>query len=140
MDNHVHHLVETPNPDLDAGIQLAHSAYARYFNDRHGHAGHLFDGPYGASLARSDGDAMYFAAYVLLNPVRAGMCERPADHPWSSHGESPPSWVDAARLVEIFDGEERLEHIVEAVRIMGAAGFEPATSYVSTRSRRPRRL
>ena len=131
MDNHVHHLLETPEPDLNEGIQLAHSAYARYFNDRHGYVGHLFGGPYGASLATSDGAVMYFAAYVLLNPVRAGMCALPDEYPWSSVGGGPlPRWLDRKRLVEYFGSQQRLEQILEAIRIMGAAGFEPATSRV----------
>ena len=140
MDNHVHHLVETPCPDLNAGLQLAHGDYGRYFNKIHGTTGHLFQGRYGATRARSDGVLWYFASYVALNPVRAKMCERPEQYAWSSHAAvvadaEGPSWLDVERLLEFYDADPslalgRYTEIVELMRVMGAAGFEPATSRV----------
>jgi REP element-mobilizing transposase RayT len=140
MDNHVHHLVETPKPNLGIGMQTAHGRYGRYFNKAYRHVGHVFENRYGATRAKNDGALWYFASYVVLNPVRAGMCDRPEDHPWSSHGaaigDAPrPTWLDVPRLLEFYDTDgngspERYAHIVEMMRLMGAAGFEPATSRV----------
>ena len=148
MDNHVHHLVELTSPNLSEGVQQVHGSYGRYFNEQHRKTGHVFQGRYGSVRAASAGTLWYFASYIVLNPVRAGMCSRPEDHPWSSHrstvGSTPaPAWLDARRLLEHFDpapGDalRRYEQIVEAVRILGVAGFEPAPSRLEGRVHEPR--
>ena len=135
MENHVHHLVETPEPNLSEGVQLAHGLYGRYFNDKYEHVGHVFQGRFGSTRARTDGVLMYFACYVLLNPVRANLCATPELYPWSSYAatlepSAGPRWLDIARLLDYFGSEDHFRQIVEAVRVMGAAGFEPATSRV----------
>ena len=136
MTNHVHHLVELTEPVLGSGIQQAHCAYARKFHRRHKEGGgHLFEKRFGSSRARNDGIAMYFACYVLLNPVVKAMCARPEDYRWSSCpatlglADGPP-WLEVDRLLEYFGSRQHFERVLEGVRIMGAAGFEPATSRV----------
>jgi putative transposase len=138
MDNHVHHLVETPAPDLGVGVRLAHGAYGRHFNDTHTKSGHVFQGRFGATRAENPGVLWYFASYIALNPVRAKMCNLPEDYRWSSHAAvlglvDSPRWLGVARLLALYgpDGPtalERYRQIVETMRVMGAAGFEPATS------------
>src|SRR3954454_20748947 len=44
MSNHVHLLLETPEPNLGRGMQRAHGTYARLFNRRHARVGHVFQG------------------------------------------------------------------------------------------------
>ena len=133
MDNHVHHLVETPNPDLSRGVQLAHSTYSRRFNAEHGKSGHLFQGRFGSTLARAPDAVWSLASYIALNPTRAEMCERPEQYVWSSHaaalGAAPgPRWLDTQRLLSFYDPTpgakalELYERIVEALRLMGAPG------------------
>jgi putative transposase len=141
MTNHVHHVVELTKPNLGKGIGVLHGGYARWFNARHQTGGgHLFQRRYGATLARSDGALMYFLCYVLLNPVRAGLCERPEDFPWSSYAatagrETGPAWVDHDRALSYFgsaadDRRRRFVESLNAVRLMGIAGFEPPTDRV----------
>ena len=140
MDNHVHHLVEIEDANLSAGVQIAHGTYGRRFNDASGKVGHVFQGRFGATLARTRGLVWYFASYIVLNPVRAGMCSRPEAHPWSSHlatvGEAAgPPWLETERLLHYYGAEEtppldRYVQVVETMRVMAAAGFEPATSRV----------
>src|SRR4051812_11647386 len=48
MDNHLHLLVETPKPNLGAGVQRLHGLYGRRFNDRYGRSGHVFQGRFGS--------------------------------------------------------------------------------------------
>jgi putative transposase len=115
MDNHVHLLVETPEPNLGKGMQRLHGGYAQTFNERHGRAGHVFQGRFGATPVTSDEQLWWVVAYIARNPVEAGLCARPGDWPWSSHGagSAPPRWLDHRRL---------LEH-------MGGSGGDPADRY-----------
>ena len=109
MSNHVHLLVETPKPNLGAGVQRLHGDYARLFNKRHDRGGHLFQGRFGSVLVGSDAQLWAAAAYVALNPVEAGLCRAPEAWGWSSHAATigmmpPPPWLDVARLLWHFGG------------------------------------
>lgn len=85
MGNHYHLLVRTANGDLCRGMRNVNGVYAQAFNRRHQRVGHLFQGRYKAILVE---DGQYLQAvgrYILRNPVRAGICPRPQDWPWSSY-------------------------------------------------------
>jgi putative transposase len=96
MPNHVHMLVTAD----DAGgqyrmMQALGRRYVRYFNDRHGRSGTLWEGRFKASLVDSDAYLLTCMRYIELNPVRAGLCSCPGDYPWSSyssnvHGHADP--------------------------------------------------
>jgi putative transposase len=86
MNNHVH-LLATAGIEgaISQAMQALGRRYVGYFNWRHGRSGTLWEGRYHLSPIGSD---RYFWAcqrYIELNPVRAGMCQRPEQHPWSSH-------------------------------------------------------
>ncbi len=86
MDNHFH-LLLTPETvtGLPEMMQAVGRAYVRYFNDRHGRTGTLWEGRYRSSLIETDSYLLACMAYIDLNPVRAGMVSDPAEFPWSSH-------------------------------------------------------
>ena len=117
MENHVHLLLETPCANLGAGMQWLHGLYAQTFNERHGRSGHLFQGRYGSVRVKTDEQLWMLARYLAVNPVKAELCGRPADWPWSSHGalarSSLPRWLDHPRLLLYFS----------------AAGGDPADRY-----------
>jgi putative transposase len=106
MTNHVHLLLETPEPNLGAGMQRLHSRYAQIFNARHGQSGHVFQGRYGVVRMKSDEQLCATAAYIARNPVEAKLCRRPEDWLWSSYHhvveDSAPTWLDTARLLSYF--------------------------------------
>ncbi len=77
MDNHVHMLIETPEPNLGDGMRLLHGDFARGHNRRHRTSGHVFQGRFGSKPLRSEGHLWTAAAYIAANPVDAGMCAEP---------------------------------------------------------------
>lgn len=113
MDNHYHLLIRTPVPDLAAGMQYINGQYARYFNNRHGRSGHLFQGRYHHAVVEDDIHLLETARYIPLNPVRAGMTRTAAEWKWSSHntvtGRARAAWVDIedllARFAAYFGGD-----------------------------------
>jgi putative transposase len=126
MQNHVHLLVETPEPNLAAGMCQLHGDYVRYFNRRYNRSGHLFQGRYGAERVKTDEQLWVTAAYVAANPVRAGLCESAEQWPWGSHAAivpgDAPGWLDAGRLLGYFaaaGGDGRARY-VEMVRNAGS--------------------
>jgi REP element-mobilizing transposase RayT len=103
MDNHLHLLVETPKANLGSGMRLLHGAYARAFNDRHGRVGHLFQGRFGSVLITTQAQLWAVIAYIVRNPVDAGLCDRADQWQWSSHaavlGGPRPPWLAVDRLL-----------------------------------------
>jgi len=86
MTNHVH-LVAIPHEEeaLAQAIGRTHFRYTQYVNRFHRRSGHLWQGRfYSCAL---DGRHLWPALkYVELNPVRAKLCRRAWQYPWSSAG------------------------------------------------------
>ena len=84
MPNHVHFVVVPGNEQSLARLfKEAHRRYTRHVNLRNNWRGHLWQERFHSFVM----DERYLLAavrYVELNPVRAGLCRRPEDWPWSS--------------------------------------------------------
>lgn len=98
MGNHLHLLV-TPETDdgLPKMMQAVGRRYVRYFNDRHGRTGTLWEGRYRSNVIETERYLLACMAYIDLNPVRAGLVAQARDYPWSSHahyiGQRPDKLV-----------------------------------------------
>lgn len=102
MTNHVHMLIETPEPNLGYGMQLLHGSYATWFNKRHELAGHVFQGRYGAKRIHDEIHLITTVRYLDANPVEAGLAVSAREWPWCGAGApTPPSWLATARLKEM---------------------------------------
>jgi REP element-mobilizing transposase RayT len=95
MNNHHHLFVETPEPNLSAGMQFFNGSYTSYFNRRHRRPGHLFQGRFKAQLVEQQGYYLEVSRYIHLNPRRAKVVERPQAYPFSSY----PGYHWAARAL-----------------------------------------
>src|SRR5690242_4072986 len=84
MTNHYHLLLEVPGDDLSTGMHAIGSGYARMHNRVYGRVGHVFQSRFRATVVTSESHTLELARYIALNPVRAGLCERPEEWPWSS--------------------------------------------------------
>jgi REP element-mobilizing transposase RayT len=85
MDNHYHLLIETPDGNLSLGMRQLNGVYTQLFNKRHQRTGHLFQGRYKSILIQKDSHLLEVCRYVVLNPVRARVVERPEAWKWSSY-------------------------------------------------------
>ena len=59
--------------------------YAQRFNQRHERDGHLFRGRFYSKRIKTPAHLISAITYVVLNPVRAGIVERPEQWLWSSY-------------------------------------------------------
>jgi REP element-mobilizing transposase RayT len=84
MTTHYHAVLEAARGHLSAGMQWLNGVYAQTFNKRYGRHGHLFGARYGARAIESEEYLARACDYIVLNPVRAGLCEGAADWPWSA--------------------------------------------------------
>lgn len=127
MPNHYHLMVETPDANLSKGMRQLNGVFTQYVNRRHGRVGHLFQGRFKGILVDSDSYLLELARYVVLNPVRAGLVERPEDWPWSSYRQMtgkapPPAWLDADSLLAAFGSDRRAALRAYARLVAGGIG------------------
>lgn len=113
MTNHFHLVIETPERNLSQGMQWLNGGYAGWFNRRHKRWGHLFGRRFDAKLIQKETHFRNVLRYAVLNPVRAGMVERPEDYRWSSYRataglEAAPSWLDVDAALEQFAPDREL--------------------------------
>jgi putative transposase len=83
MPNHVHLLIETPQPNLASGMQWFHGLYGRYFNDRYERVGQVFQGRYKSVRQETDAQFERVRVYIALNPVAAGLVHPGRSYPWA---------------------------------------------------------
>ncbi len=62
--------------------------FTGWFNRTHDRTGTLWEQRYKSVIVESGDASRTIAAYIDLNPVRAGMVTDPADYRWSSYGEA----------------------------------------------------
>ena len=83
MTTHYHLVLRTTLPHLARGMHWLNGVYAQRFNRRHERFGHLFAGRYASRTIESDDYLERAREYVLLNPVRAGLCSCATEWPWN---------------------------------------------------------
>jgi putative transposase len=126
MRNHFHLVVETPQPNLVAGMKWLLGVYTMRYNIRHKLRGHLFAGRYKAQHVEGGGAGYLRTAcdYVHLNPVRARLIQARAPlerFEWSSYGAyigtpgQRPEWLRVDRLLR--------EHRIRKDSIAGRRDF-----------------
>ena len=107
MNTHYHLLVETPKPNIASGMQRLNGLFAQTFNRQHRRSGHVFERRYHGEPLERDAHLLEVVRYIVLNPVRAGLCEAPEEWPWSSYratvGAEPcPPFLTVSTVLGLF--------------------------------------
>ena len=74
--------------DLSQFMKGLMQRFTQWFNGKHERKGRLWEDRFKSVIVESGTAARVMAAYIDLNPVRAGMVEDPAEYRWSSYGEA----------------------------------------------------
>ena len=91
--------------------------FTRWFNRSHSRTGTLWEERFKSVIVESGVTARTIAAYIDLNPVRAGMVADPADYRWSSYGEAVGGGTKG-------NGKKAREGLVRAYFCDQGVGFE----------------
>jgi putative transposase len=107
MTNHVH-LILVPNNQGDSISRLMRRLSARQgrrVNRLEKRIGTLWSGRFKSSVIDTDNYLLACLRYVELNPVRAGIADRPEDYRWSSYpqrvGKCDNAWIDRDPVTEL---------------------------------------
>jgi REP element-mobilizing transposase RayT len=88
MRNHFHLAIVTPHGNLSDFMARLQGGYAQYFNWRHGHVGHVFQGRFRHVCIEGNVHLLTMLCYLFMNPVSAGIVDRLEAYKWSSYAAS----------------------------------------------------
>lgn len=126
MTTHVHAIVDVPDTSLPLGMRYLNREYSKRFNARHDRAGQFVRRRFGSRRITSARDLLGVYAYVVLNPVREGVCPRAEDWRWSSYATTlgltaDYSFVDAKIVLAELGGTVDALHALVTARASGLA-------------------
>ena len=115
LDTHAHLVIETPQPDLGAGMKRILGGHSHAMHLRHGGSGALFVPRFWSTRIVDELQLLRAVLYVDLNPVAAGLASHPGRYRWGSYATAGPCALIGllgetreaarARYAEIVDAE-----------------------------------
>lgn len=112
QSNHLHLVVRTGPQPLARVMQRVGTAFGRYFNDRYGRSGYVFESRYGVRRVDDDGYLLTLVRYVHRNPLETGAVSSVAAlaaWPWTGHAA-----LVGARRAEAFHS------VAETLELLGS--------------------
>ena len=103
--------------DLSEFMKTLMQRFTKWFNRTHARSGNLWEDAFKSVIVEDGVAAKTIAAYIDLNPVRAGMVKDPADYRWSSYGEAIGGGAKG-------DGKKARAGLVRALRAHQGAGAD----------------
>ena len=103
--------------DLSEFMRTLMQRMTRWYNRNHERKGTLWEDRFTSVIVESGIAARMIAAYIDLNPVRAGMVAEPAEYRWSSYGEAVGGGAKG-------NGKKAREGLVRACMSHKGVGFE----------------
>ena len=137
MQNHYHLSLRISSENLNDFMHFLGSSYANYLV-RSGWVGHVFAGRYKSIRIEEEEYFLIVNRYIHLNPVEAGIVEKPEDYTWSSYGSCVNSgnerWLEEDWLDEYFGpgrnvARARYREFVEGV--IGTDSYYPENEVVA---------
>ncbi len=110
--------------DVSSFMKVLKQRFSQWFNGRHKRRGTLWEDRFRSVLVEGECEALKaMAAYIDLNPVRAGICEDPKDYRWCCYGEAVAGGARARQALRW----------LESLRPHGARVKNPPASHEALR-------
>lgn len=86
MNNHSHLLIETEClENLSKFMQRLNTSYGKYYNKKYNRVGYVFRNRYKSEGIYTEKHLHNCIRYIYNNPVKAGICCRPEQYPYSNY-------------------------------------------------------
>jgi putative transposase len=119
MDTHYHLILENTNGKMSEFMKRLNGHYGSYYRTASGGKGYVFQGRFKSTLIDRDSYLIQSIAYLLRNPVRAGLVHNAKDYTWSSinayYSKRNNDVVDADFVNELFESKEQLMAAVHTI-------------------------
>ena len=123
MGSHYHLVLDAPRGNLSAMMRQLNGVYAQDCNRLFSLTGHTFEARFHSVVVQRERYLRRVARYVVLNPVKAGLCADAASWPWTTYRataglEPAPEWLYTDWILRAFnatsrgDAEERYRQYV----------------------------
>lgn len=127
MPTHYHFALHGKRVDLSRGLHRLNGGYAQWFNREHGYRGHLFGDRFSAREILDERHLLEVLRYIVMNPVRAGLCAHPRNWRWSSYQamighELPGPVLELDWMRTLISPAGFAEHVEEATAELEQAG------------------
>ena len=118
MGNHVHLLMqEGENVLVGDIIRRIGSAFVYWYNIKYERTGHLFQDRFKSEPVETEAYLLTVFRYILMNPVKAGLCTKVEEYLYSSAEEyikGTKGITDTELLKSMMDKEAMLEYIYQS--------------------------
>ncbi len=125
MGNHVHLLLKVPNDDLGTIFKRIGGRYVYYYNVKYQRIGHLFQDRFKSEPVNDDTYFLTVLRYIHQNPVKAKLCSKVEDYPFSSFAE----YLHESTLVDTEFALSMIDRI-EFVRFNNTPNSDVCMEYV----------
>ena len=86
MNNHTHMLIKVEKiEELSRFMQRVNTKYGKYYNRKYDRVGYVFRDRYKAEGIYDEKQLYSCIKYIYDNPVKAGICRRAEDYPYSNY-------------------------------------------------------
>ncbi len=120
MNNHFHLLVQTPEANISEAMRVLQGGYSNWFRAKYDLVGPLFQSRYKSVLVENEEYLVTLSAYIHLNPVRAGMVEKPESYKFSSAkqilGNRKSDLITPKTLLTYAGGIDNYRHILTEIQ------------------------
>ena len=109
MNNHAHILVKTEDiKELSKYMQRLNAKYAKYYNTRYNRVGYVFRDRYKSEGIYSDDHLYNCIRYIYNNPVKAGICSKESEYPYSNYKEIKGNTDNEYCFIDIEENYEKI--------------------------------
>ena len=114
MNNHAHMLIQTSDVNqMSKYMQRLNIKYSKYYNKKYNRVGYVFRDRYKSEGIFDEKQLYNCIKYIYDNPVKAGICKRPEDYPYSNFKKIPNELIDETYTYIDIDEEKENTYIEE---------------------------
>ncbi len=116
MDTHYHFALENSSGKMSEFIKRLNGIYGMAYRKLNGGKGYVFQGRYKSTLIEKDAYLLQSIAYLLRNPVRAGIVQNAEHYIWSSinayYSKEDDDIVDVKFVNGLFGTKKELMNLI----------------------------
>ena len=111
MGNHIHILLKTETDNLETIFKKICGRYVYYYNVKYRRVGHLFQDRFKSEPVEDNTYLLTVLRYIHQNPVKAKLCSKIEDYPYSSYAEylHESSLVDCEFVLSMLSRKEYVQ-------------------------------
>lgn len=119
MNNHTHMLIRVDKiEELSKYMQRLNSKYAHYYNKKNNRVGYVFRDRFKSQGIYSEKQFYACIKYIYDNPVKAGICSKPEQYPYSNYKSITVKKIDDIKYTFIDIEEKTIEYKSEIEKIL----------------------